>query len=39
MGKSLVEIAQTLKDADKKAQLIYALMALVKLDYQENLRN
>lgn len=24
MGKSLVEIAQTLKDADKKAQLIYA---------------
>ena len=24
MGKSLIEIAQTLKDADKKVQLIYA---------------
>ena len=28
MGQSLTEIAQTLRDADKKVQLIYALMAL-----------
>ena len=31
MGQSLTVIAQTLRDADKKVQLIYALMALVIL--------
>ncbi len=31
MGQSLTVIAQTLRDADIKVQLIYALMALVIL--------
>lgn len=30
MGKSLIEIAQTLKDSDKKAQLIYAFNGIGK---------
>lgn len=38
MGQSLIEIAQALKDADKKVQLIYAFNAQVKLVYHENLK-
>jgi hypothetical protein len=39
MGKSLREIAQQLKDANKKVQLIYALMAREKHVYPVHLKN
>lgn len=39
MGQTLTEIAQTLKDANKKVQLIYASTVQEKRVYHGNLKD
>lgn len=39
MGKTLKEIAQTLKDTNKKVQLIYAFNGVGKLAFLASLRS
>ena len=39
MGQTLTEIAETLRGANKKVQLIYAFKAQVKHDYLVSLKS